>query len=48
MWQHVQEYIDEQISRLMDNLYQKHNKELDVLINSYQSNKLNYLCTKLF
>jgi len=26
MWQHIQEYIDEQISRLMDNLYQKLNK----------------------
>ena len=26
MWQHLQEYIDEQISRLMDNLYQKLNK----------------------
>ena len=27
MWQHIQEYIDEQISRLMDNLYQKLNKK---------------------
>jgi len=26
MLQHVQEYIDEQISRLVDNLYQKFNK----------------------
>jgi len=26
MWQHVQEFIDELISRLMDNLYQKLNK----------------------
>ena len=27
MWQHIQEYIDEQIKRLMDNLYQKLNKK---------------------
>ena len=33
MWQHIQEYIDEQISRLMDNLYQKLNKILDALTN---------------
>ena len=26
MWQHIQEYIDEQISRLMNNLYRKLNK----------------------
>jgi len=33
MWQHIQEYIDEQISRLMDSLYQKLNKKLDALTN---------------
>jgi len=32
MWQHVQEYIDEQISRLMDNLYQKLNKKEEVFL----------------
>jgi len=33
MWQHIQEYIDEQINRLMDNLFQKLNKKLDALTN---------------
>ena len=33
MCQHIQEYIDEQISRLMDNLYYKLNKKLDALTN---------------
>ena len=33
MWQRIQEYIDEQISRLMDNIYQKLNKKLDTLTN---------------
>ena len=31
MWQHIQEYIDKQISRFMDNLYQQLNKKLDAL-----------------
>jgi len=30
---HIKEYIDEQINRLMDNLYNKLNKKLDALIN---------------
>jgi len=33
MWQHIQEYTDEKINRLMDNIYQKLNKKLDALIN---------------
>jgi len=33
MWRRVQEYIDERISRLKDNLYQKLNKRLNGLIN---------------
>ena len=33
MWQHIKEYIDEQISRLMESLYQKLNKKLDALTN---------------
>ena len=33
MWQHIQQFIDEQISRLMDNLYKKLNKKLDALTN---------------
>jgi len=32
-WQQIQEYIDEQISRLVDSLYQKLNKKLDALTN---------------
>jgi len=30
---HIQEYTDEQINRLMDNIYHKLNKKLDALIN---------------
>jgi len=33
MWQHIQEYIDEKINRLVDNIYLKLNKKLDALIN---------------
>jgi hypothetical protein len=33
MWEHIQEYIYEQISRLMDNLYYKLNKNLEALKN---------------
>ena len=33
MCQHIQEYIDEQIKRFMDNLYHKLNKKLDSLTN---------------
>jgi len=39
MWQHIQEYIDAQISRLMDNLYQKLNKKLDALINQTRTKR---------
>jgi hypothetical protein len=37
MWQHIQDYIDEQISRLKDSLYQKPNKKSDTLINQTSS-----------
>jgi len=33
MRQHIQDYTDTQISRLMDNLYQKLNRKLDALAN---------------
>ena len=33
MWQHIQEYTDEHINRLMDNIYHKLNKALNALIN---------------
>ena len=37
MWRHIQEYIDAEISRLMDSLYQKLNKKLDALTNQAPS-----------
>jgi len=33
MWQHIHEYRDEKINRLMDNIYHKLNKKLNPLIN---------------
>ena len=33
MWQHTQYYIDQQISNIMEGLYQKLNKKLDTLTN---------------
>ena len=33
MWQHIQYYIDQQISNIMESQYQKLNKKLDILTN---------------
>jgi hypothetical protein len=33
MWQHIQNYIDQQINKIMENQYQKLNKNLDTLSN---------------
>jgi len=41
MWQHTQECVDEQISRLMDNLYHKLNKKLDALKNQRNTKRNN-------
>jgi hypothetical protein len=48
MWQHTQEYIDAQISRLMDNLYQKLNKKSDTLINQTRTKRDNNKNTSKF
>ena len=31
MWQHIQNYIDQQINKLMESQYKKPNKKLDIL-----------------
>jgi ribosomal protein S30 len=33
MWQHIQNYIDQQINKIMESQYHKFNKKLDVLTN---------------
>ena len=48
MRQHTQEYIDEQINRLMDNIYQKLNKKLDTLTKQANTRQDNSTSTSKF
>ena len=33
MWQHIQNYIDQQINKIIESQYEKLNKKLDILTN---------------
>ena len=48
MWQHTQEYIDEQINRLVGNIYKKLNKKMDTLTTQADTRHGNNTSTSKF
>ena len=40
MWEHIQNYIDQQINKIMESQYEKLNKKLDILTNQNPKHKV--------